>query len=108
MCIDIYILKLYFDQIQVIHVTNDFIEPDPIVANVFDAILWVFPTIQTHELVEIKTQNDLLTYPLKAQEIISRRCLSRSFKDANIYHFASPSFNKALKKEEKDSKGYKV
>jgi hypothetical protein len=70
--------------------------------------LWVFPTIQKHDIVEITNQNDLLTYPMKSAEIIGRRYISRSFKESNVYHFASPSFNTVLRKDEMDSKGYKV
>jgi hypothetical protein len=45
---------------------------------------------------------------LKSPEIIPRKYISRSFKEANVYHFASPSLNIVLKKDEMDSKGYKV
>ena len=64
--------------------------------------------MQNYDLVEITNQNDLLTYPMKSNQIISRKYLSRSFKESNVYHFASPSFNTVLKKDEMDSKGYKA
>jgi plastocyanin len=91
-----------------INVWSDGISPDPLVANVNDAVVWIFPTEQQYDLVEIESQNDLLIYPSKAAPIIPRRCLSRSFKKSDIYHFASPSFNKALQKDEMSEKGYKV
>ena len=91
-----------------IRVNEDGITPDPLVASVYDVVLWVFESVQKYDFVEITKQNDLLTCPLKSPQIIGRRYISRSFKEANVYHFASPSLNIILKKEEMDSKGYKV
>jgi hypothetical protein len=91
-----------------INVWPDCISPDPLVVNINDAVVWIFPTEQQHDLVKIENQNDLLIYPSKATEIIPRRCLSRSFKESDVYHFASPSLNKTLQKDEMNEKGYKV
>ncbi len=91
-----------------INVVSDGIVPDPLVVNVNDAVVWIFPTEQQHDLVQIENQNDLLLYQSKATEIIPRRCLSRSFKQSDIYHFASPSLNTTLQKNEMNDKGYKV
>jgi hypothetical protein len=63
------------------------------VIKVNDLIIWEFSNYQTSDVVQVKSETDLLKYAEKAAEILPRRFLSRAFKEPGAYHFVSPSFD---------------
>lgn len=74
-------------------------EPDPIVINQNDVVVWKFETEQTNNVVLIKNESDLYTYSENAQDILPRRYLSHSFRESGVFHFVSPSFDVTVKPE---------
>jgi len=82
--------------IQVIHVNEKGLNPDPIVISVNDIVIWEFPKQQSNDLVMIQSNQDLKNYNEKSLSLIPRRFLSKAFKDPGIYHFTSPSFDATI------------
>ena len=70
--------------------------------------LMLFHEKQNDDLVAITNPNDLLEYPKKSKKVMARKCLVRKFKETGAFHFASPSFNKVLKKNDLTANGYEV
>ena len=82
--------------IQVIHVNDKGLNPDPIIINVNDVVIWEFTKQQCNDLVMIQSLEEIQKYANKSRDLIPRRFLSRSFKEPGIYHFTSPSFDATI------------
>lgn len=82
--------------IQVIHVSEKGLNPDPIVINVNDVVIWEFAKPQSSDLVMIQSNEDIKSYNEKSRNLVHRRFLSKAFKDPGIYHFTSPSFDNTI------------
>lgn len=83
-------------KIQVVHVNERGIDPDPMVIKVNDMIVWEFTGYQTSDVVQIKSQEDFYKYPELGGQILPRRFLSRAFREPGAYHFASVAFDRAV------------
>ncbi len=82
--------------IQVVHVNESGISPDPIVIHANDLVVWEFHQFQSRDVIRVKSEKDCYDYNQKCREILPRRFLSKSFKEVGIYHFVSPSFDLTL------------
>ena len=95
MIFDFMLLHFLF-KIQVIHITEKGINPDPLVIHVNDVVLWCFAKSQSYDLIQIKSEEDLTNYPDLSKEIVPRRYLSKSFKEAGVFHYASLAFDATI------------
>ena len=57
-----------FLKVQVVHVSEKGLNPDPLVVHLNDLVIWEFPTKQSNDLVRILTESDLYTYIEKSQD----------------------------------------
>ena len=87
-------------QIQVIHVSENGLTPDPLVVHINDVVIWEFPKKKSKELVRVKTEADLIKYVANCKDIVPRRFMSRSFKDPGVYHFVSSSLDSTVSKQQ--------
>ena len=92
-------------QIEVISVMDKCIMPDPVIVNVNDVVVWEFSEPQNKGLVLINSNEDQQNYADKANDILPTKFLSKSFKEPGVFHFSSPSFDRALKSENKTKYG---
>lgn len=94
--------------IQPIRVSEDNIEPDPLVANINDLVIWILPSEQEYDIVPIKSTQDLIDYPKKAEKTFARKYFCTNMKEQGVFHFASPSFNNVFHKKDRVQHAYSV
>ncbi len=84
-------------KIEIVSVNKTIINPDPVIINLNDVVVWEFEQPQNKDLVLISSDDDLKNYTEKARDLLLSRFISKAFKEPGVYHFMSPSFDRALK-----------
>ena len=86
-------------KIEVVSVNETFLNPDPVVINVNDVVVWEFLRHQKKDLVLISSEEDSKNYAEKAKDLLPTKFISKSFREPGVFHFMSPSFDRAIKSE---------
>ena len=86
-------------KIEIVSVSDRILDPDPVVVSVNDVVVWEFGRRQTKGLVLIESAEDARNYAEKALDILPTKFISKSFKEPGVFHFMSPSFDRALKSD---------
>ena len=86
-------------KIEIVSVNSTSIDPDPVIVSLNDVVVWEFERRQIKDLALITSDEDLKNYSKTAQDILPTRFISKAFNEPGVFHFMSPSFDKALKSE---------